>query len=50
MDEKGYVFTPTTLLLIIPIVIVAMAYSGIVNDLNMVSTMAVGEMLLQQLL
>ncbi|OPX57434.1 MAG: hypothetical protein A4E25_02335 [Methanobacterium sp. PtaB.Bin024] len=42
MDEKGYVFTPTTLLLIIPIVIVAMAYSGIVNDLNMVSTMAVG--------
>lgn len=42
MDEEGYVFTPTTLLLIIPIVIVAIAYSGILNDLNMVSSMAIG--------
>ncbi|BDZ71186.1 hypothetical protein [Methanobacterium petrolearium] len=42
MDEQGYVFTPTTLLLLIPIVIVAMAYSGILNDLTMVSSMAIG--------
>ncbi|NYB52869.1 MAG: hypothetical protein HVN35_09975 [Methanobacteriaceae archaeon] len=42
MDEKGYVFTPTTLLLIIPIIIVALAYSGILNELNMVSSLAIG--------
>lgn len=42
MDEKGYVFTPTTLLLLIPIIIVAIAYSGILNELNMVSNVAIG--------
>lgn len=42
MDEKGYVFTPATLLLFIPIIIVAIAYSGILNDLSMVSNLAIG--------
>jgi len=42
MDEKGYLFTPTTLLLFIPIIIIAVAYSGILNDLNMVSNLAIG--------
>ncbi|HII83566.1 MAG TPA: hypothetical protein HA271_01715 [Methanobacterium subterraneum] len=42
MDEKGYLFTPTTLLLFIPIIIIAIAYSGILNDLTMVSNLAIG--------
>lgn len=42
MDDKGYVFTPTTLLLIIPIIIVAIAYSGILNELNMASSLSIG--------
>jgi hypothetical protein len=42
MDDKGYAFTPTTLLLLIPIIIVAVAYSGILNELNMVSAIAIG--------
>ncbi len=42
MDEEGYVFTPATLLIFIPIIIVAIAYSGILNELNMVSNVAIG--------
>lgn len=42
MDEKGYVFTPATLLLLIPVIIVAIAYSGILNELNMASNVVIG--------
>ena len=42
MDEKGYLFTPATLLLFIPIIIIAVAYSGIINDLSMASGIAIG--------
>lgn len=42
MDEEGYMFTPTTLLLLIPIIVVAIAYSGIINELNIVSNLAIG--------
>jgi len=42
MDEEGYIFTPATLLIFIPIIIVAIAYSGILNELNMVSNLAIG--------
>jgi hypothetical protein len=44
MDEKGYVFTPATLLLLIPVIIVAIAYSGILNELNMASNVVIGGM------
>lgn len=42
MDEEGYVFTPATLLIFIPIIVIAIAYSGILNELNMVSNLAIG--------
>jgi hypothetical protein len=42
MDDKGYVFTPLTLLLIIPVIIVAISYGEIGNELNMLSSMAMG--------
>lgn len=42
MDEKGYLFTPATLLLFIPIIIIAVAYSGIINDLSMASGIVIG--------
>lgn len=42
MDEKGYAFTPMSLLLFIPIIVVAIAYSGVVEDLNSLSAFAIG--------
>ncbi|HOQ19741.1 MAG: hypothetical protein RBT32_03245 [Methanothermobacter sp.] len=42
MDEKGYLFTPMTILLFIPIVIMAIAYADIVNEANMLAALATG--------
>lgn len=42
MDDKGYAFTPLAFLLMIPVVIVAVSYGGIVNELNMMSQIAIG--------
>ena len=42
MDEKGYTFTPLAFLLIIPVVIIAISYSNISNEINMISQIAVG--------
>jgi hypothetical protein len=42
MDDKGYAFTPLAFLLFIPIMIVALAMGNIVNELNTVSTIAIG--------
>lgn len=42
MDDKGYAFTPLALLLIIPVVIVAISYGNIVDELNMISQIAIG--------
>ncbi|HML06296.1 MAG TPA: hypothetical protein VK426_11020 [Methanobacterium sp.] len=42
MDEKGYAFTPLAFLLIIPVVIIAVSYGNIVNELNSISQLAVG--------
>jgi hypothetical protein len=42
MDEKGYAFTPMAFLLIIPVVIIAVSYGNIVDELNMVSQIAIG--------
>ena len=41
-DEGGYVFTPMTVLLFIPIVIIAIAYADIVNEANMLAALATG--------
>lgn len=42
MDEKGYTFTPLTVLLFIPIMIVAISYGNIVSEANMLANLAVG--------
>jgi len=42
MDNNGYAFTPLAFLLFIPIIIVALAMGNIVNELNTLSTIAVG--------
>ena len=42
MDDKGYAFTPLALLLMIPVVIIAISYNGIVNEVNTLSTIAIG--------
>ena len=42
MDEKGYAFTPMTVLLFIPIMILAISYGNIVSEANMLATLAMG--------
>lgn len=42
MDDKGYAFTPLAFLLMIPVIIVAVAFSGIVNEVNSLSSIAIG--------
>jgi len=42
MDDKGYAFTPFALLLMIPVIIIAVAYGNILNELNMISGLAIG--------
>lgn len=41
-DEEGYAFTPLTLLLFIPIVILAISYGNIVSEANMLANIATG--------
>lgn len=42
MDDKGYAFTPLTLLLIIPVIILAASYGEIVNEVSLISGMIIG--------
>lgn len=42
MDNNGYVFTPLVFLLFIPIMILALTFGNIVNELNMISMTAIG--------
>lgn len=42
MDEKGYAFSPLTFLILIPVLIVAINYGSIVNEANMLATVATG--------
>lgn len=42
MDNKGYAFTPLAFLLFIPVIVVALAMGNIVNELNTISTIAIG--------
>jgi hypothetical protein len=41
MDDKGYAFTPLVLLLFIPVIIIGVSFSGIVNELNSLSSIAI---------
>lgn len=42
MDDKGYAFTPLAFLLIIPVMLIAISYGNIVNEINMISAIAIG--------
>jgi hypothetical protein len=42
MEDKGYVFTPLTFLLFIPVIILAVSFSGIVNEVNTLSAIVIG--------
>lgn len=42
MDNKGYAFTPITVLLFIPVIIIAISFSGIVNEINSLSAIVIG--------
>lgn len=42
MDEKGYTFTPLVFLLFIPVMIIAVSYGEIVEEINTISTIALG--------
>jgi hypothetical protein len=42
MDDKGYAFTPMAFLLLIPVIIIAVAFSGLVNEVNSLSLIAIG--------
>lgn len=42
MDDKGYTITPLVLLLMIPIIIFAISYGDVIDDLNKISQIAIG--------
>lgn len=42
MDEKGYTITPLAFLLLIPVIIFAVAFGDIVNEINQYSTITIG--------
>ena len=42
MDEKGYAFTPLAFLLFIPVIVIALSYGNIANELNDLSSLAIG--------
>jgi len=42
MDERGYAFTPLAFLLFIPVIVIALSYGSIVNELNDLSALAMG--------
>jgi hypothetical protein len=42
MEDKGYIFTPLTFLLFIPVIIIAVSFSSIVNEVNTISSIAIG--------
>ena len=42
MDEKGYTITPMVFLLLIPVIIFAVAFGDIVNEINQYSTLTIG--------
>jgi hypothetical protein len=42
MDERGFSFTPMAFLIMIPILLIAISFSGIVNEINTISQIGIG--------
>lgn len=42
MDEKGYVFSPIAVLILIPVLVIAINFGEIVNESNTLATIAIG--------
>ncbi len=42
MDENGYTITPIALLLMVPVLILAVAFGDVVNEVNQFSTLTIG--------
>ncbi len=42
MDDRGYTFTPLALLLMVPVILFAVSYGDIVDELNALSALAIG--------
>lgn len=42
MDDKGYAFAPMAFLLIVPVVVLAISFNGVIGELNIISSIAVG--------
>ena len=42
MDDEGYAFTPMAFLLIIPVVVLAISFNGVINELSIISAIAIG--------
>lgn len=42
MDDKGYAFTPIAFLITIPVLILAVSYGGIIDEINSISAIAIG--------
>ena len=42
MDDEGYAFTPMAFLLIIPVIVLAVSFNGVINELSIISAIAVG--------
>lgn len=42
MDDKGYAFTPLSLLMIIPVVVIAIAYGNIINEASLIGSLITG--------
>lgn len=42
MDDNGYAFTPIAFVLMIPVIIVAVSYGSIVNEVNLLSAIVIG--------
>ncbi len=42
MDDKGYAFAPMAFLLIVPVMVLAISFNGVIGELNIISSIAVG--------
>jgi hypothetical protein len=42
MDDKGYAFAPMAFLLMVPVVVLAVSFNGVIGELNSISSIAVG--------
>lgn len=42
MDDKGFAFTPLTFLLLVPVMILAVSYNGVINEVSAISSIAIG--------